>query len=135
MSEKILVIDGEDGVLGRIARFAAKQALLGKEIKIVNCNKLLVIGARENVLAEYRIARARGGSSLNGPHFPKEPYRVMKRTIRGMLSHRQGRGADALKRVLCYNDVPAEFEKSEKIMMKKKYYFFPILKKLSPENS
>ena len=43
MVNKILVIDGEDGVLGRIASFAAKQALLGKEIKIVNCNKLLVI--------------------------------------------------------------------------------------------
>jgi ribosomal protein L13 len=39
----------------------------------------------------------------------------VKRTIRGMLSYKQGRGKDAFKRIKCYNDVPEEFSEAPKI--------------------
>jgi len=68
-----LIIDGTGAILGRLASFASKQALLGKDIAIVNCNSVLVSGIKANIVKEYNIARRRGGSSLNGPHFPKEP--------------------------------------------------------------
>ena len=61
--------------------------------------------------------RRRGGSSLNGPFFPKYPERIMKRTIRGMLAHMQQRGLDAFKRVMCYNNLPQEYEMKEKITL------------------
>jgi large subunit ribosomal protein L13 len=66
------------------------------------------------VIEEYRILRGRGGASLKGPFFPKSPERIVKRTVRGMLSHRQGRGNEALKRVICHNNTPKEYEKAEK---------------------
>ena len=114
MAHKI-VIDATNAVLGRLASYAAKQALLGHEIIIVNCDKAIVTGKHSTIIREYHISRSRGGSSLNGPHFPKTPERILKRTIRGMLSYKQGRGLAAFKRIICYNLVPTEYESTKKI--------------------
>lgn len=128
------IIDAKDGMLGRIAAFAAKQSLLGKEIIILNCNDSLITGNKATTLSKYKQVRARGGTAQRGPYFPKTPERIMKRTIRGMLPHHKGRGRDALKRVMCYNRVPTEFEKSEKLSLSKPIKLKAItLKKLSEE--
>ena len=115
--EKKIIIDASGGVLGRIASFAAKQSLFGKEIVIVNCNEVLITGRGENTLQRYTRARKRGGSSLKGPIILKSPERIMKRTIRGMLSHKQIRGREAFHRIMCYNLVPDEFVNAEKISL------------------
>lgn len=114
-----IVIDAAHAVLGRLASFAAKQALLGKKVIVVNCGEAIVTGNRDNILKEYRVARQRGGASLNGPNFPKHSERLVKRTIRGMLYFRHGRGKDAFKRIICYNHVPKEYESSKKEMAKR----------------
>jgi len=118
MSEKIIV-DATDGPLGRVAAYASKQALFGKEVIIVNCNKAYVTGRKRTTISDYKEKRQRGGASLRGPHFPKQAEKVMKRTIRGMLPYTQERGLSALKRVICYDDVPAEYESAKKIPMKR----------------
>ncbi len=118
MSNEI-IIDASEGILGRIASYAAKQALLGKRVIIVNCNNALITGKKKLILEEYKQARARGGSSLKGPHFPKQAEKIMKRTVRGMLSYKQERGRNALKRVICYNDYPNEYANKEKISLTK----------------
>jgi ribosomal protein uL13 len=120
MIERQIVIDANGGVFGRVAAFAAKQSLLGKSVIIVNCNDVLITGARENTLERYSRNRKRGGSGLQGPKVPNIPERMMKRAVRGMLSHKQGRGHDAWKRVMCYNTTPAEYESVEKISLKKR---------------
>lgn len=112
-----IVIDASNGVVGRIASFAAKQSLLGKKVAIVNCSNALLTGRRRMIISEYHIARVRGGTSMNGPHFPKSSERIMKRTVRGMLSHNQQRGLDALKRIMCYDSVPTEFASAKKISL------------------
>ncbi len=115
--QQTMVIDATDTVLGRLASYAAKQSLLGKKIIIVNCNNAIVTGKRASILRNYRQRRQRGGSSLKGPHFPKSPERIMKRTIRGMLSYKQGRGYVAFKQIRCYNDTPPEYQSSEKTLL------------------
>ena len=117
MNREKIVIDATGSILGRIASYAAKQSLLGKEVVIVNCEQALLTGRKKNVIGEYQLARKRGGASLKGPFFPKSPERVMKRTIRGMLSYTQQRGLDAFKRVMCYNNVPKEYENANKITL------------------
>jgi len=117
--KKVIVIDANEGALGRVASLAAKKALLGYEVKVINCDKAIIIGRRRNIIEEYIIKRVRGGSSQKGPHFQKSPERLMKRTIRGMLSYKKGRGGDAFKRIMCYVGVPREFEKNKKIEAKK----------------
>ena len=115
--EKI-VVDVSGAILGRVASFIAKQAMLGKKVIVVNCDNALVSGQRRMVINEYHKARVRGGTSLNGPHFPKHSERLFKRTVRGMLSYTQQRGLDALKRVICHSNTPAEYVASKKITMK-----------------
>ncbi len=119
MKEKI-IIDASNSVLGRLASFAAKQALLGRQVIILNCNNVLITGRKETIINDYRILFSKGGSSLKGPKIPKVPERIMKRTIRGMLSHKQWRGKKGLKRILCYNSVPEEYQNEEKISLSKK---------------
>ncbi len=109
-----LVIDATDSAVGRVASFAAKQALLGKTVAVVNCREAVVTGKRNSVILEYRDIRQKGGASLNGPFYPKHPQKIVKRMVRGMLSYKMGRGADALKRVKCYDTVPKEFEALKK---------------------
>ncbi|MAG38051.1 50S ribosomal protein L13 [Candidatus Pacearchaeota archaeon] len=111
-----VVIDATNATLGRLASYTAKQALLGKKVAIVNCNEAIVLGNPESVTKAYMQKRRRGGSSLKGPFFPKSPEKIVKRTIRGMLPHRKGRGVQALKNIMCYNVLPAELEKSKKIL-------------------
>jgi len=129
-----IVIDATNAVLGRLASFAAKQALLHKKVIIVNCAAAIVTGNRKNVIEEYKEIRATGGSSLAGPFFPKNPERIMKRTIRGMVSYKQGRGLDALKRVICYNNVPEQYQNAKKILAgKEKKTYTTKLSELSKE--
>ncbi len=133
MTERI-VIDATNATLGRLASYAAKQSLLGKEVVIVNCKNAVITGRKASVIEDYKEKRARGGASLRGPIFPKSPERIIKRTIRGMLSYTQQRGLSALKRVTCYNDVPAEFESVKKILAgKEKKTKITTLSELSSE--
>ena len=110
---KSIVMDGTNSIMGRLASYVAKQVLLGKEIAIVNCEKSVISGDKKVILKKYKAMRARGGSSQKGPYFPTQAERILKRTIRGMLSHKQGRGASALKRVKCYDGLPKEFTDSK----------------------
>jgi len=129
-----IIIDATEGALGRIVAFAVKQSLLGKEVAIVNCNDAVITGRPRLTITSYAQKRARGGSALKGPHFPKSPERIMKRTVRGMLSYKQGRGNLALKRIMCYNEVPEELKEAEKIPMKKTFHSKTIkLSRLSEE--
>ena len=81
-----IVIDAEGGVLGRVASYAAKEALKGKKVVIVNCNEALITGKRRMIFGDYKIMRAKRGHSLKGPKFPKVAERIMKRTVRGHCS-------------------------------------------------
>ncbi len=106
-----IIIDATNATLGRLASYAAKQSLLGHKIIIVNSEKAIVSGRRETTAESYRVKKARGGSSQRGPFFPKNPERIVKRTIRGMLpNYREGRGKEALKRIICYTGVPEEYK-------------------------
>jgi large subunit ribosomal protein L13 len=111
-----MIIDAENMILGRLAAFAAKKALLGEEISIINCEKAVVSGSRSNVLAIYR-EKIGKGVPLKGPHFPRMPDRLVKRAIKSMLPTKKARGRIALKKIKCYISVPNELrnKKTEEI--------------------
>ena len=112
---KEIVIDATQATLGRLASYAAKQALLGKKVTIVNCSDVIITGKKATTIREYKETRQRGGSSQKGPFFPKSPERIVKRTIRGMISYKKGRGEDAMKRIMCFSNLPEKFKDSKKI--------------------
>ncbi len=111
-----MIINAENLILGRLASFVAKKALLGERVDIINAEKAVVSGRRLITLEYYRMKHIRG-YPLHGPFFPRDPLQMVKRTVRGMIPHKQGKGRDAFKRIRCYVGIPKEFEgkKSETI--------------------
>ncbi|MCI4348957.1 MAG: 50S ribosomal protein L13 [Thermoplasmata archaeon] len=95
-------------VLGRAASRIAQRLLRGENIVVVNSEQSVVTGSRPNVLAFYTANRARG-SKRSGPHYPRYPDRIFRRTVRGMLPHLKTRGQEALDRLEVYIGVPPEY--------------------------
>ncbi|QSZ67739.1 50S ribosomal protein L13 [Methanofollis aquaemaris] len=108
----VTIIDADGNLLGRLASNVAKRSLQGEEFVIVNAEKAIVSGKRAMVLANYEQKHKRG-SVEGGPFFPRRPDLIMKRTIRGMLPYKRQRGAEALKKVMVYTGVPAQFQGKE----------------------
>jgi large subunit ribosomal protein L13 len=111
------IIDGTNAVLGRLASYSAKESLLGEEIVILNCEKVIITGNRQDILEKFKSKRERIGSGQKGPKHSRLAYLIVKRAIRGMLNHRAGRGKAALRRIKCYEGVPEEFKEAKKIDM------------------
>lgn len=116
-----MIIDGTDLLLGRLSSFIAKKALLGQNIDIVNCEKLVISGDRRHIIEEYK-RRAKMGIPAKGPFIYKHPEKFVKRTIRGMLPHKIQRGREALSRIKCYLGVPDEFKEKELITLKQLHH-------------
>ncbi|HLC47171.1 MAG TPA: 50S ribosomal protein L13 [Candidatus Nanoarchaeia archaeon] len=108
-----MIIDATDLIAGRIATVAAKRALMGEKVDIVNAEKAIISGSRDDVFAKFKRRRA-FGAPLTGPYNPRMPDRLMRRIARGMLRHRVGRGREAYARIMCYIGVPLQF-KDQKI--------------------
>ena len=103
------IINGEGMILGRLAALVAKEALLGEEINVINCDKVVISGNKFNVYKKEKQKRDRRGYPLKSQKLTRMPDRFVRRTIRGMLPHKQSRGREAFKNVMCYIGVPEEF--------------------------
>lgn len=103
-----MIIDATNQILGRLASIAAKKALLGEEIVIINCENAVITGTRENILANYKRKRSMG--TFKGPFYSRMPDRFVRRTIRGMLPYKQPKGRDAFKRIKTFIGVPDEYK-------------------------
>jgi len=110
----MLVINAENLILGRMATFAAKQALLGQEVRVINADKAVVSGARKTTFADDRQSRERG-TPAKGPFIPRKADRYVRRVIRGMLPYKLPKGVDAFRRVLCYVGIPEEFKDAQTV--------------------
>jgi len=109
----MIVVDGTGKPLGRLAAFAAKKALEGETVIILNAEHIVISGNKEAVFERWK--RKIDLSSLGNPqiHSPKHPRTVIgivKRAVRGMLPYRTKRGRDAYSRVRVYRGVPDEFK-------------------------
>ena len=113
------VLDATSAVVGRVASFAAKEALLGNRVIIVNSEKAIIIGKKANIIQKYKARITRGKGKQKGPYFPRGPEAILRRAIRGMLPYDKKRGREAFKYVRCYVSVPPEFKDAEKIQLGK----------------
>jgi len=112
------IYNGEGMMLGRLAARVAKDALLGEEVKVVNCEKVVISGARAVTLARATQKRGRYGHPHRSQTHSRLPDRWVRRTIRGMLPWKQARGKEAFTRVMCYIGMPAEYQGTETITLK-----------------
>ena len=128
---KEIIVDATNAVLGRLVSFAAKQALQGHNVVIVNSEKAIITGSQKDILERYKKKIARGIGSLKGPYFPKMPEDIVKRTVRGMLKYKKGRGGEAFKKVLCFKGVPAKYTAAKKITFEPREIRHVTLEELS----
>lgn len=107
-----MIIDGTNLILGRLAAYAAKRALEGESVIIVNSEKVVITGNKRLLIEEF-IQKQHMGHAYNGPFYPRMPDRIMKRTIRGMLPYKQERGMKAFKRIKCFMGIPEAYSKQK----------------------
>ena len=104
-----MIIDGQDLIVGRTATIIAKKALMGENVGLVNCEKMVITGGKKEVIGKFQRKKSMGVPS-KGPFQPRRPDMLVKKIIKGMLPHKKPRGRDALKKILCYIGVPDEFK-------------------------
>ncbi len=110
--EELVVIDGTDHRLGRLASKVAKMLLEGKRVVVLNADKIVITGSKNAVFARYQYLLDRKWfSSLERVQVrnPRRPDRIFWYTVRRMLPRKEPRGREALSRLRVYNGVPEEF--------------------------
>jgi large subunit ribosomal protein L13 len=113
----VTTVDATGLILGRMATYVAKLALMGEKVNIVNCEKAVISGSQSKLDKMHKLRSM--GSPFHGPFYPKKAERIVKRTIKGMLPSKQQRGRDALSRVRCYIGQPDEIDTSNLISFPK----------------
>ena len=61
-----MLLDANNLIVGRFGTFVAKKALLGERIDIINCEKAVISGRKEEVFAKYK-KRRDIGAPRKGP--------------------------------------------------------------------
>ena len=112
------VIDGDGLILGRMASVVAKRLLAGESIDIVNAEKMVLSGKGQVIIAKEKEFLNVGGFG-KGPIHYRQPNRMVRQTIRGMLPYRKAQGRDAYRRLKVHIGVPEELEGAEKEKMDK----------------
>jgi large subunit ribosomal protein L13 len=105
-----LIIDATNTIVGRLASHAAKAALKGDNVKIVNVEKAIMTGNRAFIFAKYTHARTDRGQIRHGPYTHRRSDMFVRRIVRGMLPFEKPRGKEAFGRVMCYIGVPPELK-------------------------
>ena len=106
-----MIIDGKNAILGRLATHVAKELMDGKDVTIVNSEKIIITGSPKEIMIKYR-ARRKRGTPQHGPFFPKKPDGIVRRTIRGMIPKTK-KGRAAFRKLRVYIEIPEELKKSE----------------------
>lgn len=109
-----MIIDATDTILGRLASIAAKKALRGEEVKIINAEKAVVSGTRESIFMKFKFKKE-VGDQIKGPFMSRMPDRLVRRTIRGMLPWHSPRGRAAFKKVEVFIGNPGNLKGAEKL--------------------
>jgi len=110
----MVVINAEGHVLGRLSTNVAKRLLTGETVVVVNAEKAVITGSREDVLDRYH-AKYKRGKQINGPFFPKRADLILKRTVRGMIPFKNPRGKDVYRNLTVFVGVPKGMESAEMI--------------------
>lgn len=111
-SKEPLLLDAKNQILGRLASFAAKKALSGDTVIVLNAEKAVISGRRKNIVeeAKRRLKTRTLGTQIHAPVHQRRPDLYFRRVVRGMLPWKKAKGRSAFHRVRVFMGVPEEFE-------------------------
>jgi len=78
----MIIVDASDMIVGRLCTYIAKQALLGQEVRVVNSEKAVISGRKENTFNDF-LHRVQMGTPRKGPFIQRMPDRILRRVVRG----------------------------------------------------
>jgi len=121
-TDRPIVVDTTDHIAGRLSSHVAKLLLKGNRVSLVNCEKIMISGTRDNTIREYR-AFLKINSIIHPKHGPvhyRRPDTMITKMIRGMLPFdRKPSGKEAHKRLRAYIGSPKELKSLEKVQFEK----------------
>merc|ERR1712138_349608 len=117
--EKLVVIDGRGHLMGRLASFVAKEALLGQKVVVVRCEELVISGSfiRNKLKLLMKRNKRMNTNPKKGPFHHRSPADMFLRVVRGMLPHKHYRGSAAFQRVKTLEGVPEPFNSVKKMVV------------------
>jgi large subunit ribosomal protein L13 len=103
-----LLVDANNAVAGRLAAVVAKQLLQGEHVVVINAEKAVLSGNRASIILQYkeRLGIRTRTAPWKGPMHPRQPDRMLRRIIRGMVPWKRDRGRKAMKRLRVYTGTP-----------------------------
>jgi len=107
-----MILDAKNLILGRLASVAAKKALLGETVDIINVEEAVITGDKKWILAHHIQKRDRG-IPLQGPYFERMPDKFVRKAIRGMLPYKKDKGKKAYGNIKCYIGVPTNLKEQK----------------------
>ncbi|MHA1292904.1 MAG: 50S ribosomal protein L13 [Promethearchaeota archaeon] len=113
------LLDARDKILGRFCSYAAKRALFGEYLVIINAKDAIISGSKRNIHENY-LAKLNIRTATNprrGPFWKRRPDTFMRRVIKQMLPRKKIRGKEALKRVHVYiSEIPERFKNRYQVL-------------------
>ncbi len=113
---KTVVVDAKGLVLGRMASEVAKRLLNGESVAIVNAKEAVISGKRLSIMRNAE-EFLQVGHHRKGPLHYREPERIVKKVVRGMLPRKKPCGVEALKRLRVYTGIPEGLKDAEKTVL------------------
>ena len=113
----MIIVDGKDLVLGRLASFVAKRLLDGETVSVVNSEQAIISGRKEATLDGYKawLQTRNVSNPRKGPFHLKRPDAIVRYSVRGMLPFSTSRGRTAFHRLRAYVGVPEELTGKEMV--------------------
>ncbi|HIP74403.1 MAG TPA: 50S ribosomal protein L13 [Euryarchaeota archaeon] len=112
----MIVVDGSDAPMGRLASYVARQLLKGETVYVVNAEKMVISGDPDAVYERYKSRidlKTHRNPIVNSPKYPRTVTGIFRRSVRGMLPRWRKRGRDALRRLRVWRGVPDEVKNVE----------------------
>ena len=111
-----MIIDAEGNSVGRLGSFVAKNLLKGEKIIIINAEKAIISGNKQDIIKKYLVRRSlkQKANPEHSPKWPRRPDLLLKRIIRGMLPYDKAKGRSAYKRLRVYLGIPKQLEEEIK---------------------
>merc|ERR1711967_141752 len=108
--ENMVVIDARGHLMGRLASFVAKEALLGQKVVVVRCEEIVISGS-------FIRNKLMNTNPKKGPFHHRSPADMFQRVVRGMLPHKLYRGSAAFQRVKAVEGIPEPFDQVKRVVV------------------
>jgi len=119
MFETLIVVDGRQHLIGRLASIVAKELLGGQKVVVVRCEELEISGPiwRNHIKMMRRREKKTNTNHERGPFVQRSPSAIFKRMVRGMIPHKTQRGVDAINRLKAFEGIPHPYDlKARKVV-------------------